>query len=363
MGQIKRRSLLSSSATLLGGGLIAGQESRPLNHAPSTSSHMHNHVHTVSVMTETANRLLAALSPEQKAKVIFPFQGEERMHWFYVPIDRKGLTLGEMSPYQRHLASALLASGLSQAGYIKAVTIMSLEDVLKVLENDSGARRNPEKYHFTIFGTPSDTGTWGYRVEGHHISQNYTVTNGQVVDGPSLFGSNPAEVKQGPRKGLRALAHEDDLGFEVIHALDEPLRKAAIVDPNAYSDILTTNSRTAALKGQPSGLSASKMNAKQFDALRALAEVYAHNLPDDIAQLRMGQINKAGRNAWFAWAGGTKPGDPHYYRVQTPSFMIEFDMTQDNANHIHSVWRDLNGDFGGDLLKAHYEISHQNQQA
>ncbi len=324
---------------------------------------MQNHVHTVSAMTETANRLLAALSPEQKAKVTFPFQDEERMRWFYVPIDRKGLTLGEMSPHQRHLASALLASGLSQAGYIKAVTIMSLEDVLKLLENDSGVRRNPEKYHFTIFGAPSDTGTWGYRVEGHHISQNYTVKNGQVVDGPSFFGSNPAEVKQGPRKGLRALAHEDDQGFEVIHALDGPLQKAAIVDSKAYNEILTTNTRTAALKGQPSGLSASKMNARQFDALRALTELYAHNLPDDIAQRRIDQISKAGRNAWFAWAGGTKPGDPHYYRVQTPSFMIEFDMTQDNANHIHSVWRDFNGDFGGDLLKAHYETSHQNQKA
>ena len=313
-------------------------------------------------MTETANRLLAALSPEQKAKMTFPFEDEERMHWFYVPIDRKGLTLGEMSPSQRHLASALLASGLSRAGYIKAVTIMSLEEVLKVMENDSGVRRNPEKYHVTIFGTPSDTGTWGYRVEGHHISQSYTIANGQVVNGPSFFGSNPAEVKQGPRGGLRTLAQEDDLGFEVIHALDESLQKAAIVDPKAYNEILTTNSRRAALKGQPSGLSASRMNATQFDALRALAELYAHNLPDDIALRRQEQINKAGRDAWFAWAGGTEPGKPHYYRVQTSSFMIELDMTQDNANHIHSVWRDFNGDFGGDSLKAHYETSHQNQQ-
>jgi hypothetical protein len=257
------------------------------------------------------------------------------------------------------LASALLASGLSQTGYIKAVTIMSLEDILKVMENDSGARRNPEKYHFSIFGTPSDAGAWGYRVEGHHVSQNYTVTNGQVVDGPSFFGSNPAEVKQGPRQGLRVLAREDDMGFEVIHALDEPLRKAAIVDPKAYSDILTRNTRTAALKGQPSGLEASRMNAGQFDALRALAELYARNLPDDVAQRRMDQINGAGRNAWFAWSGGTQPGEPHYYRVQTASFLIEFDMTQDNANHIHSVWRDLASDWGGDLLKAHYQDSHR----
>jgi hypothetical protein len=166
MCDIKRRSFLGSSATLLGGGLIAGQEGHAQKHAPSAPGSMHDHVHTVSAMTETANRLLAALSPEQKAKAVFPFQDEERFHWFYVPIDRKGLTLGEMSPYQRHLASALLASGLSQAGYIKAVTIMSLEDVLRVMENDSGVRRNPEKYHFTIFGAPADAGTWGYRVEG-----------------------------------------------------------------------------------------------------------------------------------------------------------------------------------------------------
>jgi hypothetical protein len=189
------------------------------------------------------------------------------------------------------------------------------------------------------------------------------VTNGRVVDGPSFFGSNPAEVKEGPRKGLRVLAAEDDLGFELMHSLDEPQQKTALVDEKAYADVLTTNTRTAALKGQPSGLSASKMTKRPFDALRALQELYAHNLPDDIAQRRLDQINQAARNVWFAWSGGTKPGDPHYYRVQAPSFLIEFDMTQDNANHIHSVWRDFGGDFGGDLLKAHYESAHQNPKA
>jgi hypothetical protein len=362
MCQMKRRSFLGSSATLLASGLVASEKIHGQSEA-NAGSDLHHHIHTVTVMTETANRLLATLDAEQKAKAVMSFSDEERGRWFYTPVERKGLTLGEMSPYQRHLASALLAAGLSQAGYIKAVTIMSLEEVLKVLENDSGVRRNPENYHFSIFGTPSDSGTWGYRVEGHHLSQNYTVTNGQVVDGPSFFGSNPAEVKQGPRKGLRVLAGEDDLGFEVIHALDEPQQKVAIVDPKAYSDILTTNTRVAALKGQPSGLAASKMNARQFDALRTLAELYTANVPDDIARRRIDQINKAGRSAWFAWSGGTKPGDPHYYRVQTSSFLIEFDMTQDNANHIHSVWRDFAADFGRDLLKAHYDTSHHSDKA
>jgi Protein of unknown function (DUF3500) len=359
MCQMKRRSFLGSSATLVGGGLAAVNAGHGQDRKHATGSDVRHHGHGISLMTETANRFLAALSAEQRTKATFPFGDDERLDWHYIPKERKGLTLREMSPYQKHLATALLASGLSQTAYIKAVTIMSLEDVLKTMENDSGERRNPEKYHFTIFGTPSDSGTWGWRVEGHHLSQNYTVANGQVVDGPSFFGSNPAEVRQGPRKGLRVLSAEDDMGFEVLRTLDEPMRKVAIVDAKAYADILTAASRKAALAGQPSGLQASKMNAKQFEALRALTELYARNLPDDLAQRRMDEIDGAGRNAYFAWAGGVNPGDPHYYRVQTATFLIEMDDTQDGANHIHSVWRDLRDDFGGDLLKAHYESSHR----
>ncbi len=311
-----------------------------------------------SLMTEAANRFLAALTPEQRAQATFPLEDAERWNWNYVPIARKGLALREMSAYQKHLASALLAAGLSQTGYIKAVTIMSLEDVLRVLENDNGERRNPEKYYFSIFGTPSETGVWGYRVEGHHLSQNYTVARGRVVDAPSFFGSNPGEVRQGPRAGLRVLAAEEDLGRELIRSLDDGQRKIAIVDPKAYPDILTANSRRAALKGQPSGLAAAQMTAPEFARLTALLEEYAHNLPEQAAEARQEQIRKAGRNVWFAWAGGVNRGDPHYYRVQAPSFLIEYDNTQDGANHIHSVWRDFTGDFGEDLLQEHYQASH-----
>ena len=148
----------------------------------------------------------------------------------------------------------------------------------------------------------------------------------------------------------------------MINALDEAQQKIAIVDPKAYSDILTSASRKAALQGQPSGLRAAKMNGRQFDALRALVEMYASNVPDDLAERRMDQLHKAGRNVHFAWAGGIKPGDLRYYRIQTPSFLVEFDDTQDNANHIHSVWRDLSGDFGRDLLRAHYETSHRSEK-
>jgi hypothetical protein len=317
-----------------------------------------HHVHAASRMTECAKRFLAALDANQRGKATLPFDSDERMNWHFIPKERKGLSLREMTPYQKHLASALLAAGLSQTGYIKAVTIMSLEDVLKIIENDNGERRNPEKYYFSVFGAPSDSGTWGYRVEGHHLSQNYTVVNGKVIDGPSFFGANPAEVQEGPRKGLRTLAGEDDLGTELIHTLDERQQKVAIVDPTAYRDILTAASRKAALQGQPSGLAASKMNANQFDALMALMEEYARNVPDELAEGRVAQINKAGRDIHFAWSGGINRGDPHYYRVQTASFLIELDDTQDDANHIHSVWRDFTGDFGEDLLHQHYQASH-----
>lgn len=349
---LKRRSFLCSSAAFAGVGILG------LGDAQAGQIHPH-HTHAASLMTECANRFLNALEANQRGKATFSFETDERMNWHYIPKERKGLPLRDMTPYQKHLASALLAAGLSQTGYIKAVTIMSLEDVLKLIENDSGERRNPEKYYFSVFGTPSDSGTWGYRVEGHHLSQNYTVVNGTVVDGPSFFGANPAEVRQGPRKGLRTLAGEDDFGIDMIHALDEQQQKVAIVNPTAYEEILTAASRKAALQGQPSGLSASKMDAMQFDALMALMEEYARNVHDELAERRMAQINKAGRNIYFAWSGGINRGDPHYYRVQTPHFLIELDDTQDNANHIHAVWRDFAGDFGEDLLQQHYQASHQ----
>ncbi len=316
-------------------------------------------ISSVSLMSECANRFLNSLTPEQKAKATFAFDDAERANWAFIPKERKGLTLREMTPYQKQLAYALLSAGLSQVGYTKAVTIMSLDDVLRVMENDSGERRNPEKYYFSIFGTPSEKGTWGYRVEGHHCSQNYTVVNGRVLDAPSFFGANPAEVRVGPRAGLRVLAQEEDLGRDVIASLDAGQRKTAIVDEQAPKEVLTSNSRQAALKGQPSGISASKMNAQQFDKLTTLLQMYAENMPDQLARLREEQIKKAGRNIYFAWAGGVNKGEPHYYRVQTPAFLVEYDCTQDKANHIHSVWRDFTGDFGEDLLKQHYLASHQ----
>jgi len=314
-------------------------------------------------MAATAKHFLNALSAEQKAQVMFPFEDEERFFWHYIPTDdipgrfqrpRKGLMLTEMSPHQNHLAAALLSAGLSQQGYIKTTTIMSLEDVLRIMEKDTKGRRNPEKYHFSIFGAPSETGTWAYRIEGHHVSLHFTVVKGKAVGNPTFLGSNPAEVREGPRAGLRVLGAEEDKGRALLMALTPEQRKVAIVAEKAYADILTERTRKAALEGQPSGLPASKMTAAQRKLLQTLMDEYVDNLPAELAEQRRERIRAAGSNLHFAWAGVADRGGPHYYRVQSPAFLIEYDNTQNNANHVHSVWRDFENDFGVDLLKGHY---------
>lgn len=319
----------------------------------------YSRMHTPAVMAETAKAFLASLDPEQRARATFQFADDERLNWHYIPKERKGLPFKEMNAAQKHLAHALLSAGLSQRGYIKAVSIMSLDEILRVMENGTGPVRDPERYFFSVFGEPSDTGTWGYRVEGHHVSQNFTIVNGKVQVAPSFFGANPAEVREGPRKGLRVLGREEDLGRAFIQSLTPEQKKVAIVSADAPGEILTGPARKAALTGQPSGISAAKLNPKQRELLQNLLDEYCNNVPEEVAQMREEQIKKAAGNLYVAWAGGEQVGQPHYYRIQAPAFLIEYDDTQNNANHIHTVWRDLEGDFGLDLLKEHYQTSHR----
>jgi len=319
----------------------------------------YSRLHSSSIMADTAKAFLASLDPEQRARATFQFQDEERFDWHFIPKERKGLPLKEMTPPQKHLAHALLSAGLSQRGYIKAVSIMSLDDVLRILEHGTGPVRDPERYFFSVFGEPSETGTWGFRVEGHHLSQNFTIVNGRVLDAPSFFGANPAEVREGPRKGLRVLGREEDLGRAVVQSLNPEQRKIAIVNKDAPGEILTGADRKAALKGQASGIPAAKLTAQQRQLLQNLLDEYCNNVPEELALAREEQIKKAGGNLYFAWAGGIETGEPHYYRIQAPAFLIEYDDTQNGANHIHTVWRDYEGDFGLDLLKEHYQTSHR----
>jgi len=312
-----------------------------------------------AMMTKAANQFLDSLTDDQKKQAMFAMDDSERENWFFTPVPRKGLALRDMTVAQQHLATALLSAGLSQQGFIKAQTIMSMEDVLRIMEKDDGERRNPGKYYVSIFGKPSETGTWGYRVEGHHLSQNYTVANGHVVDAPSFFGSNPGEVREGPRKGVRLLAAEEDMGRDLLNALDAGQKKTAIVTTEAYKEILTSNTKRASLEGKPQGLPVSKMTKAQAQMLTDLLDVYAGNVPEQMAEARMAMVKQAGRDVYFAWAGVAERGGPHYYRIQSPTFLVEYDNTQNNNNHVHTVWRDFGNDFGQDLMKQHYDSSHR----
>jgi hypothetical protein len=306
-------------------------------------------------MAQAALNLWAALSPEQQAKAGFPFEGEERFNWHFVPRERKGITWHDLNPAQQKLAQAFLASGLSNRGFQQVETIMSLEDILKDIERGSGPLRDANNYAFCVFGTPGERSTWGWRFEGHHISMTFTMVDGYAVGGPVFFGTNPHRVLDGPRKGLRVLAVEEDLGRELVKSLTAEQARKAIYDTRAPRDIITANSRKANV-GEPVGLAASDMTAAQQKLLMTLVENYAYRLRPELADDDLAKIAAADfKKIYFAWAGDTEPGRPHYYRLHGPTFLVEYDNTQNNANHVHSVWRDAANDFGEDLLKAHYE--------
>lgn len=314
-----------------------------------------------SEMAGAANALLAALDAPKKAQATFELKDGERFNWTIIPRERKGLCWKDMTPAQRHLATSLLASGLSQRGFVKATTIMSLEQILLELEQGKGPKRDPEVYFWSLFGTPSETGTWGWRVEGHHVSLNFTIVEGRFVSStPSMFGTNPAEVREGPRKGLRVMGAEEDLGRQLIRSLDAAQRSEAIVAEKAPADVVTIGLRNATPL-QPDGLSAAKLNGPQKKLLRQIIEEYVRRARPEIADADLAEIDAAGFDKLtFAWAGPDQPGQGHYYRVQGPTFLLEYDNTQNNANHVHAVWREFKGDFGEDLLARHYRETPHN---
>ena len=321
-----------------------------------------------SAMADAATRLVGSLTPEQRQQATFAFDAAERTHWHFIPTElfpRNGLLIRSMNASQRKVAHDLLKAGLSQRGYLTASSIMDLEIVLKALEAAERAaapqpprgqvlERDPEKYFFSIFGTPSTKSTWGWRVEGHHVSLHFTVVNGTLVaSSPSFFGSNPAEVREGPKKGLRILGAEEDAARALLQSLDAAGRTKAIINATAPGDMLTMNTLDISPLS-PSGLGAAAMTAAQRDLLMKLLDVYTGKMAADIAEDRVARLRKAGvETITFAWAGETERGKKHYYRVQGPTFLVEYDNTQNDGNHIHSVWRDFTGDFGRDLLREH----------
>lgn len=313
-----------------------------------------------SMMSAAADAFLNSLSADQRAKATFPFEDEQRLDWHFIPRPRKGIPFKELDSAQRLLGSALLGAGLGQRGLIRASTIMSLDAVLREIEQGKGPVRDPELYFVSVFGDARSTKPWGWRVEGHHLALNFTLLEGKhIASTPAFFGANPAEVLQGARKGLRALAPEEDLARLLIKSLDDKQRSQAVVSESAPADILSTNLRKAEpLK--PAGIQTGRLGQKQQDILMNLLSEYASRHAPDIAAARLDRVRSGGRaNIFFAWAGGLEKGQAHYYRIQGPSFLIEYDNIQNNANHIHTVWRDFNSDFGSDLLAQHYKQDHR----
>ena len=314
-------------------------------------------------MLAAANAFINLLDSSQKSKALYPFNSDERYNFHYFPIEnRKGISFNELNTAQRQAARNLIKTSLSEESTKKIDEIMSLENILKQIENRKADDhfRDPGKYNVTIFGLPAANTNWGWRFEGHHIDFNFSARDKKLVSGtPGFFGANPAVVREGPRKGLQVLKEETDNGFAMLHSLDEKQLKKALIDTTAPGEIITFVSRKAMID-HPAGILYSELTPKQQELFLQLISIYVHRYTKLFADEMLKEIQQAGlNNLRFAWAGSLQQevGKAYYYRVQGPTIIIEYDNSQNNANHIHSVVRDLKNDFG-DLLFEHYKSDH-----
>jgi hypothetical protein len=319
----------------------------------------------VKRMTTAANDFLNSLNDSQRQTASFGFAGDERYKWAYTPIERDGLRVRNMTDEQRAAAFTLMETGYSARGAATAHRIIELETILgeweKIENSDSQWERNIDRYWFSIFGTPGSVDEpWGFRVGGHHIGLSTNIINGdQVAIMPLFFGANPAEIRHGDRKGERTLVEEQDWARALLASLDDVQTKLAVVDTIAPADILTTNVRSADPNVAPKGIGFGLLGDSQRDQLVTLVKHYVTRAADDLSSNYWREIEAAGfDDVTFAWAGPAEVGEGHYYAIRHPRFLIEYDNTQNDANHIHSVLRDFTHDWGEDLLSAHYRASH-----
>ena len=322
------------------------------------------HKHTSAVgMTKAAKSFVESLSGDQRDKTIYEYMDGERIFWYYPPVNRHGLPLRDMDDDQRQLAYTLMETGLTDKSFEKAKLIIEHESVLGPLEKEAGVTsfvRDPDLYYWTVFGDPgSDKEPWGWRVEGHHISLNFSLWGDKFLSmTPFFFGANPAEVRKGPKKGLRILDQREDLGFELMNSLDKGQTSTATIYSEAPYDILTYNSSRVSLPPEE-GLPASKMNDTQKDILRSLVNVYVNQVRTDMAEQKLQRLEDEGFDGLhWAWGGPVEEGKEHYYRIHGGNFVVEFDNRQNGGNHIHSVWRDVENDFANDVLREHLLLYH-----
>jgi hypothetical protein len=331
--------------------------------------------------------LLGGLTADQRSRCVFPMDDPRRLDWDFIPKpDRTGIPLYELDRHQRTIAHSLLRAGLSLRGYSQALSIMATENVLRelnVLDRKlgviAGEFRDPDAYFFSFFGRPGFEDTWGWRVIGHHLSLSYTIVGQeQLTVTPSNMGGQPF-----PAGVLNPLGRSEELAFGLLGDLDENLLTRAVIHDVAPADFVTrqvplvgarelpdyvdlglpayriTDADREALqfvKARPSGVAGQDLSRGQFEILRELVHDYVDRVPEEIAQQYRAVFAARDRDeVYFAWAGATRAGQSHYYRIHTPDLLIESDNAIDSGNHIHSVWRDLRNDLGHDVLLNHYE--------
>ena len=304
-----------------------------------------------AAVVDPLRTFLSSLSPAMHQKALMRFADEERFDWHYVPRSRRGLPLGELTSEQTSLLHSFLRANLGPAGYRKAAGVIELEPILGRLE---GSRfRDPARYYFSLFGDPAAP-PWGWRFEGHHLSLNVTRTQRGVSYTPMFIGANPARVPGGARAGWQLLRDEEHQARALLRSLDTAQRAQAVISARAPADIVTGTARSLHLQTFE-GLAASAMTERQQQALLDLVLLYVGNAPQSTADGEMAKIRREGiEKLHFAWAGSAQPGRPHYYRIHGPTILIEYDNTESGGNHIHTVWRNPQGDFGDDVLARHY---------
>lgn len=321
---------------------------------PFASSAQNNTVDYSAALT-----VINSFDSTQKAISVFSFDEMSRYDWNYLPaslIPRKGVCLKDLDSTQKANIYSLLRSFLSDKGFSRTMDIMNNEYYLKELEPDM-IHRIPENYFIAFYGTPDKDSIWGWKFSGHHIALNFTIVDNKLAFTPVFFGVYPAEIKEGQNKGRRIIKEEEEIGFELINMLTSEQKLKAIFQSKAFNDIVTTNSIQVGPL-DPVGILGKDLTPEQKNVLNRLIVCHLSSMSTEIAEIRMKRIVSEDFNQIrFGWAGGLVKGVPHYYRIQGKTFLIEFDNTTHNANHIHIVWRDFNGDFGVDLLKEHYKNS------
>lgn len=322
---------------------------------------------TAGRMAAAAREFLASLNAQQRETAMLPMGDDRRYIWDYRPPEatpRNGLRLINMNTDQQRKAMALLDIGLSVRGASQVRNIIDLELPLLESEQQEGRVtpfvRHPQHYSVCIFGDPSGQLPWAWHIGGHHVGLHFTVVDGdRIASVPLFFGANPAEVRHGPHAGLRTLPDEEDLARRIVRELPSDQKRIAIVSDTAYPDILTDRYRVANMFAPPRGLRFGEMHGESRDLLVRLIRHYVERTSEELSGQQWHKFESLGFDAvTFAWTGGLEPGQGHYYAIKAPTWLIEYDNTQNGANHIHSVLREVHGDWGEDIIAAHYAASH-----